>query len=67
MYHSRDLWKPFPLDCGMVVMGILPFYHVAGLLVVLLVELSMGSQLVLLKQFEPLRFLESIPKYKVIH
>ncbi|XP_072045292.1 uncharacterized protein [Amphiura filiformis] len=49
-------------DC---VLGMLPFYHVYGIVVVLLNTLRMGVKVVTLPQFEPKIFLETMQNHKV--
>ena len=48
-----------------VLLGLLPFYHIYGLIVVQFGALSCGTRLILLPKFEPVSFLESIQKHKV--
>ena len=54
---------------GTCIMGLLPFYHIYGLIVILLSSLHAGSRLITLPKFDPDMFLSTIQKYKgsVIH
>ncbi|KAM9959959.1 hypothetical protein ACTFIW_007191 [Dictyostelium discoideum] len=47
------------------VMGILPFFHIFGLTMYLMLMMKQGHCVVILPKFEPVRFLELIQKYKV--
>ena len=48
-----------------VLLGLLPFYHIYGLVVVQFGALSQGARLITLPKFDPMTFLESIQKQKV--
>ncbi|KAN0047830.1 hypothetical protein ACTA71_002217 [Dictyostelium dimigraforme] len=47
------------------VMGILPFFHIYGLMLFLMLMVKQGHRVIILPKFEPVRFLELIQKYKV--
>ncbi|EGC33576.1 hypothetical protein DICPUDRAFT_36508 [Dictyostelium purpureum] len=47
------------------VMGILPFFHIYGLMLFLMLMLKQGYRVVTLPKFEPIRFLQLIEKYSV--
>ncbi|EDV29294.1 uncharacterized protein TRIADDRAFT_19929 [Trichoplax adhaerens] len=46
-------------------LGLLPWYHIYGLVVILLSGLRTGAHLISLERFEPELFLGSIQKYKI--
>ena len=48
-----------------VLLGLLPFYHIYGLVIVQFGSISQGTKLVTLPKFDPLTFLDSIQKHKV--
>ena len=50
-----------------ILLGLLPFYHIYGLVVVQFGALSQGTKLITLPKFDPMTFLESIQKQKVSH
>ena len=47
------------------LMGVLPFFHIYGMVVVLLSSLYSGSKLVCLPKFEPESFLNAINRYRI--
>lgn len=47
------------------LIGVVPFYHGYGLLIVLVGSLCSGSKLVTLPRFEPEQFLRAIERYKI--
>lgn len=47
------------------LIGVLPFFHIYGMVVVLLSSLKAGSKLVILPKFEPESFLSTIENYKI--
>ena len=49
---------------GTSILGVLPFFHIYGMVTVLFSSLYAGSKIVLLPQFEPESFLNAISKYK---
>jgi acyl-CoA synthetase (AMP-forming)/AMP-acid ligase II len=58
--------QPFlPSDPVEVLLGVLPFYHIYGLTVLMNIVLSHGQTLVTLPRFELPVFLETIQKYRV--
>ena len=57
-----DLKKNNPSSC---LMGVLPFFHIYGMVVVLLSSLFSGSKLISLPKFEPEIFVGTIDRYKV--
>ena len=48
-----------------VVLGVLPFFHIYGMVVIMNMSLSRGATVVTMPRFDPQLFLESIQKYKV--
>ena len=50
---------------GTTIMGLLPFYHIYGMDVIMLSSLHAGSKLVALPKFSPDIFLSAIQKYKI--
>ena len=62
LYHPQfvDLSAP---DCRFL--GILPFFHIYGMVVLLASGLYQGSTNVILPKFEPQSFLEAIQNYKI--
>ena len=50
---------------GTTIMGLLPFYHIYGMDVIMLSSLHAGSKLVTLSKFSPDTFLSAIQKYKI--
>ena len=50
---------------GTTIMGLLPFYHIYGMDVIMLSSLHAGSKLVTLSKFSPDIFLSTIQKYKI--
>ena len=50
-----------------VLLGLLPFYHIYGLVIVQFGALARGTKLVILPKFEPVSFLESIQNHKVLY
>ena len=48
-----------------VLLGLLPMYHIYGLVIVLFGCIAKGAKLIMLPKFEPQTFLESIQKHKV--
>jgi 4-coumarate--CoA ligase len=55
------------MPVGGVVMGVLPFYHIYGLIVSLHFALFAGMTLVVVPKFNFLSFLESITVHKITH
>ncbi len=45
--------------------GVLPFYHIYGIVVVMLFPLTQGVPVIVLPRFEPTAFLTAIQKYKI--
>ncbi|XP_067011688.2 uncharacterized protein [Anabrus simplex] len=64
--HASDIDLSVPTSDSYqdVVPGLLPFYHIYGLTVILLDKIALGSKLVTLPKFEPATFLNSISKHK---
>ncbi|HEU0169488.1 MAG TPA: 4-coumarate--CoA ligase family protein [Chloroflexota bacterium] len=52
---------------GMVGIAVLPFYHIYGMVVLLLNTLYGGGTLVVMSRFDLEQFLEAMQKYKVTH
>lgn len=48
-----------------VVLGVLPFFHIYGMVVIMNMSLSVGATVVTLPRFDPQEFLGAIQKYKV--
>lgn len=48
-----------------VVLGVLPFYHIYGMVVIMNMSLVRGATVVTMPRFDPELFLSSIQKYKV--
>ena len=48
------------------LMGLLPFYHIYGMVVVQFSAITQGTKLVVLPKFEPDTFLKAIQKHKVM-
>ena len=53
------------LNANLVLLGLLPFFHIYGMVVVLLSSLVAGSKIVTLPSFEPESFLSTIEKYGI--
>lgn len=47
------------------VVAVLPFYHIYGLVIVLLHKLSVGCKVVTLPKFQPNTFLNTLQNHKV--
>ncbi|XP_070579481.1 uncharacterized protein [Ptychodera flava] len=65
--NVQQLIAPGLLDLGErdVLLGVLPFFHIYGLVVVLALGLRQGTKLVTLPQFEPEAFLRTMQDHKV--
>jgi acyl-CoA synthetase (AMP-forming)/AMP-acid ligase II len=50
---------------GDVVMGVLPFYHIYGMVLILLLSLSKGNQVVTIPRFDLEMFLQILEKYGI--
>ena len=48
-----------------VLLGLLPFYHIYGLVIVQFGALARGTKLVTIPRFEPNTFLEAIQNHRV--
>ena len=48
-----------------VLMGLLPFYHIYGLMVLQFLSLTTGSKVIVHPRFDPETFLKSIQEYRV--
>jgi acyl-CoA synthetase (AMP-forming)/AMP-acid ligase II len=55
----------FPHDTGTTYLGILPFFHIAGMVCILHSVLYIGGKLALMRRFEPESFLQTIQKYRI--
>ena len=55
----------FPAETS--VLALLPFFHIYGLVVVLLAGISNGHKLVVLPSFDPTTFLSAVTHYRVQH
>lgn len=49
------------------VLGVLPFFHIYGLVIVMSLTLFQGGKIVCMPRFEPEKFLETLQNYKVIY
>lgn len=47
------------------MLGILPFYHIYGAVKLLHLPFLSGIPVVVMARFDPVQFLENIPKYKI--
>ena len=56
-----------PIDEDSVVMGLLPFYHIYGMVVIMGYALYKGATVVTMPKFELERFLELIQKHRVTY
>jgi len=57
---------PFPIiSAGSMGLGLLPFFHVAGMVCVLHSSLYAGATLVLLRRFDPALLLQMIQDYRI--
>ena len=59
--HERDM----SAGIQTVLMGIMPFYHVYGLVFAMCKRMGMGDKVVIMPKFEPRSFLRAIEKHKV--
>ena len=50
-----------------IFLGVLPFFHIYGLAVIMLLGLKAGSKIVTLPKFEPESFLTALQDNKVIY
>ena len=50
---------------GAIQLGLLPFYHIFAIIVNFMSSLAWGQTSVIMPNFEPKMFLETIQKYKV--
>jgi acyl-CoA synthetase (AMP-forming)/AMP-acid ligase II len=48
-----------------IIMGILPFYHIYGMVVIMNMSLSRGATIVTMPRFDMVQFLELVQKHKV--
>ncbi len=68
--HERGLLRGSCPDDRLVlfqltILGLLPFYHSYGMMVIMLYGMMQGYKVVTLTHFEPELFLSSVQKYKV--
>ena len=47
------------------IMGVLPFYHIYGMVVIMLLSLARGATIVTIPRFDPPQFLELIQQHKI--
>ncbi|MCB0034951.1 MAG: 4-coumarate--CoA ligase family protein [Anaerolineales bacterium] len=47
------------------VIGVLPFYHIYGMVVIMNMSLARGATIVTVPRFDPIQFLEIIQKHKI--
>ena len=59
-----DYNLPGPDD---VIMGVLPFFHIYGMVVIMNMSLAAGATIISMSRFDPGEFLTNIQKYKVTH
>ena len=55
----------FSLHDNDIIMTVLPFYHIFGMVVTLLLPIYFGCTVILLARFDPQKFLECVEKYRV--
>ena len=48
-----------------VLMGLLPFYHIYGMMVLQFGTLAQGAKLIIHRKFEPATFLQSVQDHEV--
>lgn len=48
-----------------VIMGVLPFYHIYGMVVIMNLSLAVGATIVTVPRFDPAQFLGIIQEYKI--
>ena len=48
-----------------IIMGILPFYHIYGMVVIMNMSLSRGATIVTMPRFDMVQFLELVQKHKI--
>lgn len=53
-------------DSQDVVLGILPMFHIYGMVIVLYTAMAAGAKLVTLPKFDPVQFVETMVKYQVM-
>ncbi|KAM9959958.1 hypothetical protein ACTFIW_007190 [Dictyostelium discoideum] len=63
--YQTQIFETSCLKKNDTAMGILPFFHIFGLTMYLMLMMKQGHCVVILPRFEPVRFLELIQKYKV--
>ena len=54
-------------DDRMVVLALLPMFHIFGFTVIMLCGLARGARLITLSRFEPARFLQALQEHRVTH
>ena len=52
-------------DCDDVVLGVLPFFHIYGMVVIMATTFATGATVVTLPKFDPPEFLATMQEYKV--
>lgn len=62
MVQCRDLDQ---LDEDDVIIGILPFYHIYGMVIIMSISLHLGAKIVSMPRFDLAQFLELMEKHKV--
>ncbi|KAH6677857.1 hypothetical protein F5X68DRAFT_224037 [Plectosphaerella plurivora] len=60
----RQVCQMVPVQRNKAVLGILPFYHITGLIHLLHLPVLLGQDLILLRQFKMSTMLEAISRYK---
>jgi acyl-CoA synthetase (AMP-forming)/AMP-acid ligase II len=56
-----------PVGADDVVIGVLPFFHIYGMVVIMSLSLHMGATVVTMPRFDLEQFLETLQKYKVTY
>jgi acyl-CoA synthetase (AMP-forming)/AMP-acid ligase II len=56
-----------PVDHDDVVLGVLPFFHIYGMVVIMNLSLHVGSTVVTMPRFDLEQFLETLQKYRVTY
>lgn len=57
--------RPFLDRDTAINLGLLPFYHIYGILVNMLISLTYGQTMVVIPEFNPQLFVDTIKKYRV--
>ncbi len=65
MCQTRGMSSFNSIDQDDTVLGVLPFFHIYGMVVIMLYTLSRGATLLVMPKFDMENFLSSVAKYKV--